>query len=502
MRLPARILTGSVAFVLAAAAGEATVRRIDGFEVFSIPLRPVLTAAPPVAARRDAAGRWYAASVARADGVEAGWYDNDPPETPRQAPDPVLLARIRDYPNDPIGSVLVWNPLYLKQALCAGNTAGSLGILNEFFVFEPVANSPYPIFRHFPNATPPGWFTSNAFGWRGPALALEKPSNTIRIAFVGASTTIGQHGFAHSYPERIGYWLNLWAGAKGLPYRFEVINAGRTGIDSASIEAIVRQEILPVDPDLVVYYEGANQFAPGKLMRIPPTMAVKPTATFRQRWRAEGYLASSRRVLLAFDVMTGRNGYEPPKPAYAITWPDDVDERDPDPTHQPLPMDLHAVVANLDSMRTSLDAVGGELAISSFLWMVYPGMKLDLARDLTIYRYLNDTYWPATYAHMRRTADFQNRLFGTYARRYDLPYFDLAKIFPMAPELFGDAIHLTEDGMRLQGWIYLQQLVPLIDARLKSGRWPRKAASALGSDPSAYVPRLMSRSAILASCPQ
>jgi hypothetical protein len=46
-----------------------------------------------------------------------------------------------------------------------------------------------------------------------------------------------------------------------------VINAGREGINSRSLPAIVRQEILPVEPDLVYYdYDGANQFWPGNFV--------------------------------------------------------------------------------------------------------------------------------------------------------------------------------------------------------------------------------------------
>ena len=42
--------------------------------------------------------------------------------------------------------------------------------------------------------------------------------------------------------------------------RFDGINAGRNGLGSSDIAAIVRGEILPAEPDLVVYYEGSNQF--------------------------------------------------------------------------------------------------------------------------------------------------------------------------------------------------------------------------------------------------
>src|SRR6185295_20298650 len=89
-------------------------------------------------------------------------------------------------------------------------------------------------------------------------------------AFVGASTTVGHHSLPFSYPEYVIHWLNLWAARSGQPVRFDGINAGREGLISASIAAIVRQEIVAAEPDLVVYYEGANQFWFGDLLD-PPT---------------------------------------------------------------------------------------------------------------------------------------------------------------------------------------------------------------------------------------
>ncbi|MDP3716212.1 MAG: SGNH/GDSL hydrolase family protein [Acidobacteriota bacterium] len=494
-----RVMVVSASLVAALLAGELAVRRLDGFTLVSVRLRQSSTTpAEPASQPEERRDRQAALAMPLAPGVDAEWYDSDPTPIPRYPDDPLVMERLQRYPNDPIGALLVWNPLYLKQQICAGNTAGSLGILDDFLVFDPIEDSTFPIYRHLPNNSAPSWFTSNAFGWRGPALALKKPPNTIRIAFVGASTTIGVHGAANSHPEHVGHWLNLWSQARGLPLRFEVINAGRAGIDSASIEAVVRLEVAPVDPDLVIYYEGANQFAPGKLMRMPPALAPRPTTTFRKRSPLEDYLASARRLLTAFDMWTGGNGYEAPKPDYPVVWPGGVDESHPDITQKPLPMDLDAVVGNLDRMRRTLG--DGELGVSSFLWMVYPGMQLDLSKHLTLYRYLNDMYWPATYAHLRRTADFQNRVFASYAARYDLPFFDIARDFPPDPLLFADAIHLREEGMRLQAWIYLQQLVPVILTRLDSGRWPRAAAPLPARNPSDYAPRLMSRRDIMSSC--
>lgn len=375
--------------------------------------------------------------------------------------------------------------------------AGTLGLLSDFFVFDPVEDGPYPAYLQPADLTIPGTaVTTNALGWRGPEIDVVKPADTIRIAFVGSSTTVSAAPISH--PEFIGHWLNVWAKARHLPVRFEIVNAGETGIDSHSIAAIVRQRIVELNPDLVIYYEGANQFAPGRTMKIPADMPTRPTTTFRPRTLLWNYSAVVRRgVTMALKILGGEG--EPPKPPYPTVWPPDRNEFNPDVTQSPLPMDLELVVSNLDSMRTALAARGSELAMSSFIWMVYPGMRIDIADHWVLYEYLNNIYWPATYAHLRRMADYQNLVFKNYAKLHGLPFFDVARNFPPDLDLFGDAIHMFQDGLRLQAWVYLQQLIPVIQERLESKRWPRTPAGTPHYVAS-RADRLLGRAAILASC--
>ncbi len=103
----------------------------------------------------------------------------------------------------------------------------------------------------------PSGLVTNEIGWRGPPLRpLTK--RTVRIVFVGASTTADTHGFPWSYPELIDHWLALWAKSKNLNVDFQALNAAREAIWSTDNAAIVRNEVVPMQPDLVVYYEGAR----------------------------------------------------------------------------------------------------------------------------------------------------------------------------------------------------------------------------------------------------
>ncbi len=487
---PAAALVVTLGSLIAA---EALVRAIDGYAIFSHTLRRSRSSEPS-----STPDRQYLPSGVAA-GVRPEWYDLDPPAPPPVTPDADAAARSAKYPTRIYEAFFNWNLAYLRDTICAGSR--NFAAFDDLFTFEPAGGRIFPIYRHRAHLHAAGWFVPNNFGWRGPDITAARPPNTIRIAFVGASTTVDAYAYRFSHPELVGYWLNLWARANGLPYTIEVINAGRTGIDSPSIAAIVRDEVMSVDPDLVVFYEGANSFGPAQMLDAPKQLPARPEATFRKRSRAEDYSAIAVR---AYDALlkTGQDGSEPAKPGYHIVWPPDVDEQNPDLRRPKLPMHFEKVVASLDVMREASAGTGADFAIASFVWMVDPGLQLDMSRHLTLFRYLNESYWPVTYAQMRRLMDFQNRVFKTYARQHGLVYLPMDETFPRDPDLFGDAVHMTPRGLRLRAWFYLQQIIPIIQARVAAHTWPKAPSpnapsAAWASEP----PKLISRHAILASCP-
>jgi hypothetical protein len=502
--LSGRLLARLVAVALSLAVGalflEAAFRIIDRQPLVHL----ALAAAPPTPAIAKRAARpdlKYVERLPLAAGVDRAWYDVQP-EPRRPFPiDAELAARSAAYPADPYTPFYVFNRQYLQQQICAGATG--LAFLNEFFYFDPVDGKPFPTFQHLPHVSLPSWFVTNNFGWRGPDIDALRADNVVRIAFVGGSTTVDAYSVPFSHPEMIERWLNLWAERRGLRYRFEIINAGRTGIDTRSTAAIVATELTPVDPDLVIFDGGANQFWPGQVLKSPFNRVFpKPTVTFRERTTLERYSALVRRSLSAWDRARGANGDEPAKPPAIVNWPAGVSESTPAPHDARLPMDLPQVIRNLDDMRAALAPIQSELGVSSFVWLAYAGLKLDPIRHANIYRYLNDTFWPITYAHVRRMADFQNRVFERYASETGSSFFDIDRDFPRDPDLFNDPIHLDEAGLRFEAWIYLQRLVPVIDERLSSGRWPRPRHGADGPHPAfAQSPRrIVTRAELAARC--
>src|SRR5256885_17065040 len=110
-------------------------------------------------------------------------------------------------------------------------------------------------------------------------------------------------------------------------------------------------------------------------------------------------------------------------------------------------------------------------------------MQLDPDADAGVYRYLNDMFWPISYAYMRRLADFQNRAFQKYATTRGLDFIDIAASYPLDPRLFDDGVHMTQSGTKLMAWISLQGLIPILERSIATGTLPRAPGRPLSSHP-------------------
>jgi len=112
------------------------------------------------------------------------------------------------------------------------------------------------------------WFNLQDF-------SREKAPNTFRIFTLGGSTTYG-HPYTHltSFSGWLEKLLNL-SGETGKD--FEVINAG--GISYASYRvAVVLDEVLQYQPDLIVVYTGHNEFLES---RTYPDFSDRPAALYK-----------------------------------------------------------------------------------------------------------------------------------------------------------------------------------------------------------------------------
>jgi len=475
------LLVVLVSTVLGLLLWEAGLRMFTGYGPHGA-AQPETVPAKPMSV---ADGASYIRRLDAASGADPAWFSEDPPPLPnRTAPDPALAARYADFERRGIvgfQAEWVWNGYLVKRERC--NPSGLLrNYPGALLAFTPQSVSVHPGYRFPAGQTLPSGLVTNQFGLRGHPLSLAKPSRAIRVAFLGASTTVGFHPFPFSYPEYVEHWLNRFAAANRYEVRFEALNGGREGVNSNDIAAILREELLPLDPDLAVYYEGANQFTSANLLVrpvIPPRAAVDPRDPVVQH-----KLPAFLRTRFATGELLDRalNGFrtvgEPRKPGYRLQWPDGVSERNPDPDSPLLPLQLPAIIKDLDAMRAGLGDIGGRLAVCSFEWFTPGGAPLSPTRHRLIYEELNTALWPLRYADIRRLSDFQNRVLRNYAASRKIPFLDVAGAVPQDPDLFVDAIHMTEVGERVKAWIVFQRLVPVVRRLIASGQLPRHADAA------------------------
>jgi hypothetical protein len=441
----------------------------------------------------------YVQQLAAAPGTDRRWFEEDPPPLPNRSP----VSREREqryHAYEKRGlygpqADYIWNRKFVESDRCGPNTFFQ-NYPETVLVFDPPAPTTHPRYRFPPNITTFAGLVTNEVGLRGRPLALAKPPATARIAFLGASTTISAHNFAFSYPDRVVHWLNRFAEANRFDVRFEVLNGGREGLNSEDIARILLDELLPLDPDLAVYYEGSNQFPSANELvdpPIPPRKQIDPNEPIAAHKVPEVIRAHLALGELADRVLNGfSSAGEPRKPSYRLKWPAGVDERNPDPDHPKLPLQLPTIVKDLDAIRSGLERLGSRLVLCSFEWLVPESTQLSPARHRYIYQQLNTVLWPLRYSDIRRLADFQNRVLRRYAAARKIDFLDVAGPTPQDPNLFTDAIHNTDAGERLKAWIVFQQLAPVVKREIEAGRLPHRTDPAKRPPPPSLATAEMS----------
>jgi hypothetical protein len=486
-RMP-RLVLLAASVLVAALAGELALRAAGGYRLFVPTLQRLADAGDLDAARQlqlasalvqPFLARWQA----RAD-LDPGWIATSPPPLPR----PPALDK-------PAVPQMLWLFHYylLNEALLRAMWVKGQGLPmfpglelpDSFTVFAPPRGRLQPRFRYPPSRTLPTGLVTNEFGFRGRELPVDKPPGAVRIAFVGASTTVEAARLPHSAPELIEHWLSLWARARGLEVRFETLNAAREAIQSADIRAIVEDELLPLAVDYVVYYEGANQLQPSALQKHvrvqgeyrladpPPGLVdVQQEATPEQATLLDRLAETFATAQYLRTALRGRAPLaEPPKPQQQVVLPAGFDG--------PFPLaragevlECGAIGSDLDAIHSALAAQRARLVLCTFCWLAEPGLTVDPVLGHNIHVQLNRAYWPFSQATVRALADLQNRFFAAWAAAHGVDLLDVAADLPRDPLLYIDAIHHTELGVRLKAWVLFAGLTRLLERDLAAGVVP------------------------------
>jgi hypothetical protein len=428
---------------------------------------------------RDVVEPFVADWQRRRPDLDAAWLRTSPGPLPRPAP----LGKPPRPQVDWLFHYYVTNAAQLRKYWVKGQGLPMLpGIQlpDEFTVFEPPGGKDTPRYRYPASCTLPNGLVTNAFGFRGRELAVDKPARTVRIGFVGASTTVESAYLPHSAPDLIEHWLALWAASQKLDVRFETLNAAREAIRSPDIRAIVEDELLPLAVDYVVYYEGANQFEPATLLRhvsidgsyqlaSPPPGLVgtyDEVASADTTW-LDGLAAwSATARYLRSALQRGERLAEPGKPAQRITLAPELLAAEFPLARAGEVLECAAIAADLQAMRAAVEKRRGKFVLSTFWWLAEDGMTLDPVWGRNVHVHLNRAYWPFRYATVRDLAAVQNRFFAAWARQNGVDLIDVAAELPHDEHLAIDAIHHNELGVRLKAWVMFTQLTAILQRDL------------------------------------
>ena len=96
----------------------------------------------------------------------------------------------------------------------------------------------------------------NNFGFRGPDFEVEKEDNTIRVFFVGGSTTLGPQSSSDN--ATISGYLEKFFNEIDMENYVQIVNAGKSGFNSLTERALIFDKIQYLNPDIVIVYDGWN----------------------------------------------------------------------------------------------------------------------------------------------------------------------------------------------------------------------------------------------------
>src|SRR4030095_3803232 len=135
----------------------------------------------------------------------------------------------------------------------------------------------------------------NSRGFRGDEFAVPKPPGTFRIVCLGASTTFSAETSSNDavWPHQLQEKLRATYPGRGI----EVINAAVGGYVSDDNLKNLEHRVLPLEPDLVIYYEANNE-----IVRDTRELAIRTGIISATANQQPGWAKMLSKVSLLFDL--------------------------------------------------------------------------------------------------------------------------------------------------------------------------------------------------------
>jgi len=266
----------------------------------------------------------------------------------------------------------------------------------------------------------------DSLGFRGPEFTREKPPHTVRIACLGASTTFSAE--ASSNDE---VWTKLLQDKLQTAHpdvHFEVINAGVPGYTSAENLKNLRFRVLPLHPDVVLYYEANNE-----IVKDTRALAIEKGLISPKSGRRSPLVRALSRVSFAFDLIYKN---------LAILL---RSHNKPRATLDVVPPELTAhFLSALDQMRQECDRRNIQFVLSTFIVKYRHGQdRATQIKNADVAFY----YMPwMSIDGMLNAIDVYNQAIVDYGKSQGLFVVDDRDAIPADDADFADCMHLADKG--------------------------------------------------------
>ena len=181
---------------------------------------------------------------------------------------------------------------------------GTAATIEEYYRYDPKIGLRVPIANMVK-----GHIAINSLGFRGPEIPATKPADTVRLAFIGASTTWCAEVSGNEF-----VWPHIVTASVAAAFpqnRFDYVNGGVPGYTVSSSLRNLRLRVAPLQPDVIVIYEGLNDVS-GELRELAFRQGIIAEAKMQQlSWPAQysvlWNLVEKNLLVLASQKQAARN---------------------------------------------------------------------------------------------------------------------------------------------------------------------------------------------------
>jgi hypothetical protein len=290
----------------------------------------------------------------------------------------------------------------------------------------------------------------NDLGFRGDPIGIPKPPGEFRIFCLGGSTTYTTFAEdpAHSYPG----FLETELRARGHE-TVRVVNAGAEGYTSWESLLSLEFRILDLEPDLIIIYDAVNDLLT-RMIWPPWAYRGDNSATLTHSGRFYRAPSLIERSTLA-TILRVRSGQPSPSDlasthvqfaATAYAWPFITQTMGGS-----YPQGIFETVGAEEMLRKN-PPVYFERNLRNMVavareWKVQPVLATFAFSDEVRLAPFDN---PTLVGGMQE----MNRVIARLAFELDVPLFDFEAVFPDDVRLYGDAIHVSEEGALLQAKMF------------------------------------------------